>query len=89
MFSYYLRFLIKDPVSTIITNINTMAAKCGIKLLDFKKISDLINVDNPSIVVMTDKIPERLMNLFLLELQSNYSFTDDSIVKLRISDHGH
>jgi homoserine dehydrogenase len=88
IFSYYLRFLIKDSANTITTNINIVAAKYGIKLFESKKMSDLIDTDNPSTVIITNKTTERLMNLFLLELQNNYNFTDDNIVKLRICDHG-
>jgi len=88
IFSYYLRFLITDPANAITTNINIIAAKYGIKLFESKNMSNLIDTDNLSTVVITDKTTERLMNLFILELQNNYNFTDDNIIKLRICDHG-
>jgi len=83
-FSYYISFTIKDTSLDITKNIEGIAANHCIKLFKLKKMPCLIDIDHSSWIIITHQTSKKMIDLFLLELQTIYA--NDRIVKLRIWD---
>lgn len=82
MFSYYIR-ITKDFDEKVL---RATASKYKINLIKFEKITNLIGLDDCSIILMTDRVFETVMNHFVVELQ-NILDVNDEIIKFRIFEH--